>query len=58
MNELIDVLQHILYLQNFNQNLSSDMINRFIELYLKFNGKIDEKYANDALIIYQKYRTI
>jgi len=56
MKNYRDIVEQILYMENFGTPIPIELINKFKELYKQLGENIDEKYQADIRRLSNKYR--
>lgn len=55
MEEFVKLIEQILYMENFNTEVTSDLKERFVELYNSYGNNVPDKYRSDVNRMYNKY---
>ena len=55
MEEFVKLIEQILYMENFNTEVTSDLKEKFVELDNNYGGNVPDKYKGDANRMYNKY---
>jgi hypothetical protein len=55
MEEFVKLIEQILYMENFNTEVTPDLKEKFVALYNKFGNGVPDKYKGDANRMYNKY---
>ena len=55
MEEFVKLIEQILYMENFNTEVTPDLKEKFVALYNKFGNNVPDKYKGDANRMYNKY---
>ena len=56
MKNYRDIVEQILYMENFGTPIPIELINKFKELYKQLGESIDEKYQADIRRLSNKYK--
>ena len=57
MEEFVKLIEQILYMENFNTEVTPDLKERFVELYNSYGNNVPDKYRSDVNRMYNKYAT-
>ncbi len=55
MEEFVKLIEQILYMENFNTEVTPDLKERFVELYNSYGNNVPDKYRGDVNRMYNKY---
>ena len=55
MEEFVKLIEQILYMENFNTEVTPDLKERFVELYNSYGNNVPDKYRSDVNRMYNKY---
>ena len=55
MEEFVKLIEQILYMENFNTEVTTDLKERFVELYNSYGNNVPDKYRGDVNRMYNKY---
>ena len=50
MEEFVKLIEQILYMENFNTEVTPDLKERFVELYNSYGNNVPDKYRGDVNI--------
>ena len=55
MEEFVKVVEQILYMENFNTEVTADLKQKFAQLYAAYGANAPEKYRSDVNRMANKY---
>jgi len=55
MEEFVKLIEQILYMENFNTEVTPDLKEKFVQLYNAYGNNVPDKYRRDADRMYNKY---
>ena len=55
MEEFVKVVEQILYMENFNTEVTADLKQKFAQLYAAYGDNVPEKYRSDVNRMANKY---
>ena len=58
MEEFVKVVEQILYMENFNTEVTSDLKQKFAQLYASYAAGVPEKYKGDVARLANKYAAV
>lgn len=56
MEEFVKLVEHILYMENFNTAITPDLKQKFIELNRTYGNNVPDKYKADVSRLYNNFR--
>ena len=56
MEEFVKLVEHILYMENFNTAITPDLKQKFIELNRTYGNNVPDKYKADVNRLYNSFR--
>ena len=58
MEEFVKVVEQILYMENFNTEVTPDLKQKFAQLYASYAAGVPEKYKGDVARLANKYAAV
>ena len=58
MEEFVKVVEPILYMENFNTEVTPDLKQKFAQLYASYAAGVPEKYKGDVARLANKYAAV
>ena len=58
MEEFVKVVEQILYMENFNTEVTPDLKQKFAQLYASYAAGVPEKYKGDVARLANKYTAV
>ena len=58
MEEFVKVVEQILYIENFNTEVTPDLKQKFAQLYASYAAGVPEKYKGDVARLANKYAAV
>ena len=58
MEEFVKVVEQILYMENFNTEVTPDLKQKFAQLYASYAAGVPEKYNGDVARLANKYAAV
>lgn len=58
MEEFVKVVEQILYMENFNTEVTPDLKQKFAQLYASYAASVPEKYKGDVVRLANKYAAV
>ena len=58
MEEFVKVVEQILYMENFNTEVTADLKQKFAQLYASYAAGVPEKYKGDVARLANKYAAV
>ena len=58
MEEFVKVVEQILYMENFNTEVTPDLKQKFAQLYASYSAGVPEKYKGDVARLANKYAAV
>ncbi|WP_454937632.1 deoxynucleoside kinase [Capnocytophaga leadbetteri] len=58
MEEFVKVVEQILYMENFNTEVTPDLKQKFAQLYSAYGTSVPEKYKSDVVCLANKYAAV
>ena len=58
MEEFVKVVEQILYMENFNTEVTPDLKQKFAQLYASYAACLPEKYKGDVARLANKYAAV
>ena len=58
MEEFVKVVEQILYMENFNAEVTPDLKQKFAQLYASYAAGVPEKYKGDVARLANKYAAV
>ena len=58
MEEFVKVVEQILYMENFNTEVTPDLKQKFAQLYASYAAGVPEKYKGDVARVANKYAAV
>ncbi len=58
MEEFVKVVEQILYMENFNTEVTPDLKQKFAQLYASYAASVPEKYKGDVARLANKYAAV
>ena len=55
MEEFVKLVEQILYMENFNTEVTADLKQEFAQLYAAYGANVPEKYRSDVNRMANKY---
>ena len=58
MEEFVKLVEQILYMENFNTEVTPDLKQKFAQLYASYAAGVPEKYKGDVARLANKYAAV
>nr|WP_314561567.1 deoxynucleoside kinase [uncultured Capnocytophaga sp.] len=55
MEEFVKLVEQILYMENFNTEVTPDLKQKFVQLYNTYSNAVPEKYRGDVARMFNKF---